>query len=103
MSGHTPGPWTVDEPDEGQLVITADSGGDNPEDLAVADAHPRIHPNGRANAKLMAAAPELLAEIKALKEWVSELNVRISQKKQRVGLQVFKRVNAAIAKAEGKS
>jgi hypothetical protein len=46
---------------------------------------------------------EMLTELKALKEWAGSLGVRIGQKEQREGLAIFKRVNALIAKAEGRS
>lgn len=70
MSKHTPGPWAVTDPDDGHqyLAITAKSGTDDAEDVATVGISD-VHPNGEANANLIAAAPDLLeALVGALEE-----------------------------------
>ena len=55
---HTPGPWNVN--DEVGLVIKHGDG-----------AHDFVDMENGANARLMAAAPDLLAEVKRLREALS--------------------------------
>lgn len=65
----SPAPWSAEDPgDEHQtLVIVSRSGTDDAEDIAeVSLQRSDIHPNQRANARLIAAAPELLAACEAL-------------------------------------
>ena len=67
FDGHTPGPWYVDDaPDvEHPSVVLADDGA-----TIVAEAMTVVaeqHDAG-ANAQLIAAAPDLLAEVKRLRE-----------------------------------
>lgn len=57
MSAHTTGPWIV----TGKQTIRSDSDGD----FLVANANWR---NGEANARLIAAAPELLEALRGLYE-----------------------------------
>lgn len=73
MSGHTPGPWTVELPEPGMLCrqdtyVRANQWG------AVALCSidfslPYCVEQQKANARLIAAAPELLAEIERQIEW----------------------------------
>ena len=60
FDGHTPGPWNVS--DEVGLVIKHGDGANDFVDME----------NG-ANARLMAAAPDLLAEVERLREVVRAL------------------------------
>jgi hypothetical protein len=64
-ASHTPGPWIVRGP--GQSVICEN----NEQGTFVALAHQAQMGRARANARLIAAAPEMLA---ALKEILSALN-----------------------------
>ena len=80
-AGHTPGPWIIcvqdDDPDreftifaEAQLkngIISADAWDDS---IATAGLN---HANYAANARLIAAAPELLSELKAHQQALSML------------------------------
>jgi hypothetical protein len=82
MSTHTPGPWTVThDKKHGQQRISA-----NDVPIAVTKVD--------TNARLIAAAPELLKALKALVEPLSLDDVRIED---------WQNARAAIAKAEGTS
>lgn len=65
MSKHTPGPWRVYEGgSEGPRILP--NTGDKKEDLKyIARVDGRDFPTDLANAKLIAAAPDLLAALKA--------------------------------------
>ncbi len=95
MSEHTPGPWAVDEAENG---VTARGG----EDM-IADCD-RL--NGlsfevsRANARLIAAAPELLEALERLKAEVE--NAHVLDIRKRTALCIATSVaSTAIAKARG--
>ncbi len=69
MSKHTPGPWSVDDYGAGQRIVVKGRKGFTG-DYRVADAHfssDLVHcvrvAEMRANARLIAAAPELLSAI----------------------------------------
>lgn len=55
MSAHTPGPWETSVNDEGQWDVCAEGGGDMVADLSDCPG------NAEGNARLIAAAPDLLA------------------------------------------
>jgi hypothetical protein len=57
---HTPGPWETAVNDEGQWDVCDAGGGDLLADLSDCPE------NAEANARLIAAAPELLAALKAI-------------------------------------
>jgi hypothetical protein len=90
---HTPGPWGISGKEERDLGTLS------PGFLEISSAHDvcwiakvQIHtPEGEANARLIAAAPELLEALKAV--------VAIADR----STDEFDRARAAIAKAEGKS
>lgn len=55
---HTPGPWAIREPEDGELhEVYAENGGD-------LICYPVYTANQQANIPLIAAAPELLRELK---------------------------------------
>lgn len=59
--GHTPGPWVVREPEDGELhEIYAEHGGD-------LICYPVFTRNQRANVPLIAAAPDLLAACQTIR------------------------------------
>ena len=61
MSKHTPGPWAVERDAEGRLhVVEGDF-------LDIAEVGYLSGPDPKANARLIAAAPELLAALEGLK------------------------------------
>lgn len=92
MNKHTPGPWVATAVSEYKWSIHNANGHPAPHALVIA-------PNGdllrrmrsRANARLIAAAPELLAALRAIDE--SQLNMSATLERQ---------MHAALAKAEGK-
>lgn len=63
-SKHTPGPWTVVHEDEGSCFVDTVAPGNSQWAIAV----PR-GPNSKANARLIAAAPELLEALIECGEW----------------------------------
>jgi hypothetical protein len=88
MAKHTPGPWFLDDdgrifdtPDRGQLVA----------EVATADPAEPPAEEDVANARLIAAAPDLLAALEKV--------VAISDRKH----DAWDEARAAIAKAEGRS
>ena len=93
MNGHTPGPWTIDEflEERGFYKIRA-------EDAVLCHAHSfsekGTDPEALANARLIAAAPDLLKACKMVAEmavsWEALTPGDIAE------------VKAAIAKAEGR-
>jgi hypothetical protein len=96
MSKHTPGSWTIEEDlnygDEfwygGPKGFTITVG-----PAVLGDTTKRTIPEHQANARLIAAAPELLACLKELQRLTYQLVFNRD---------LAERVSAAIAKAEGK-
>lgn len=84
---HTPGPWTAEAEREGGPVtyVHAKAHG-------IADCNAG-YPNDEANARLIAAAPELYEALRALRSALSS-GVEVTQK-------VIPQVDAALAKARG--
>ena len=101
-AGHTPGPWSLE--DASQRIVTDDYVGvfaerANPGDKLPAQCY---GPNREANARLIAAAPELLEPLKGLRDELENIysnyqDVREQQDKAR------KIICDAIAKAEGRA
>lgn len=102
MSGatHTPGPWRVGPVDD---TIVTDAAG---KEVAAIDGDyndPDTWPLMEANARLIAAAPDLLAALRRAKETIRvwhgpnawDIYDRVSPE--------MVAINAAIAKAEGRS
>jgi hypothetical protein len=97
VSGHTPGPWTVEPESENYQVRV------NSADWCIADVwgdRDELANQYRANGHLIAAAPDLLAELKHL--------VRLMEPKEQTGLDIpglatLNGARAAIAKAAGNS
>lgn len=90
MSAHTPGPWLVLRDPEvgGPLVAT--------EDVAIADVMEMEGGMSEANARLIAAAPDLLAALKAMFADACDCGPDVHCRACELGLR-------AIAKAEGQS
>jgi hypothetical protein len=92
MNKHTPGPWEI-EPNAGKGAwISNDFGW-------AALALGNDHDNARANARLIAAAPDLLEALTALANGV-DFNIKNGSCPLDLGVRL-KKARAAIAKAEG--
>jgi hypothetical protein len=93
MSEHTPGPWLYREPEDDELhEIYSESGGD-------LICYPVWTYNQRANIPLIAAAPDLLAALKAHIPWK---NAGLPEKPPQ-GWGIWQNAIDAINKAEGRS
>lgn len=96
---HTPGPWVLDNAEEGdwfRYVMAADS------QIGRVDLGNRgfISQHGEANARLIAAAPEMYEAIAAI---ATAMNLGyIPNEILSEGSPILKWLRAAIAKAEGK-
>lgn len=82
---HTPGPWETSSNSDGDWDVCGPDGGDMIADLKGCD-------NAEANARLIAAAPELLAALKGAEQIIS-----VSDGHWQAALE---KIRAAIAKAE---
>ena len=103
---HTPGPWTWDEPSNWHGL---DARVFTPEPYGVVAQVPieawRPRSIGRANARLIAAAPDLLYALKLARGYVEAMhnNIASAMGHERTVIRPdLDVVDAAIAKAEGK-
>ncbi|HEY4136462.1 MAG TPA: hypothetical protein VGO34_14755 [Alphaproteobacteria bacterium] len=90
VSKHTPGPWAIEHKNPFETFVR---GAPNEEGsrYVVAIVHPGHDNATEANARLIAAAPDLLDALKAV--------VAVADRKT----DVFDQARAAIAKAEGRA
>ncbi len=108
---HTPGPWFVREPDpdERQADIAE---GLAPEDMELTEVYAEDGgeqvcyvmndtPAEASNARLIAAAPELLAACRQLLEWARE-EYQSEVNEDALG-PIWRAASGAIAKAEGRT
>lgn len=91
MSKHTPGPWGLD----GNLIEGPDG-----ERVACITAYSRRTPKQKANARLIAAAPEMLAALQAVLAEIEGPD-RPHSTDSWLPSHLAHQVRAAIAKAEG--
>lgn len=119
MAQFTPGPWRVQKPKHmawtgvtGAFEIMADREGREPRLICEFPwSSPRLETakEGEANARLIAAAPELYEALTALREVVREYILPVAQKSGRqipiadaVGIEtVFEGADKALAKVRG--
>ncbi len=110
-SEHTPGPWEVGGPYPGvSVIVCTDPGvsqGPDPEPpvydpICILDSRIDGEPDPRtvADARLIAAAPDLLAALKGLRDVVHDF---LTHKEQETCSTYIKAAEAAIAKAEVRS
>ena len=92
MSKHTPGPWCVDDHPKMQILMVVAEAGGMP-GLIVNQG--RITKTDRANARLIAAAPDLL-------EAAKQVLARLDHETAPVTMFDADKLRHAIAKAEGK-
>lgn len=100
MSKHTPGPWHIDDASYGQIVCSRTS------DVAVVRNTGGLPHHG--NARLIAAAPELLEALRdalaAMEHMGDVMNgMDIVTDEDEAHFPAFAKARAAIAKAEGTS
>jgi hypothetical protein len=111
VSGHTKGPWEIVpySYEEERLQIVSEyqelGGGKRRANwIAECDLQDDQEEN-KANARLIAAAPELLTELKwaleRLEQWSSNASGGDDAKMER-SMKFYERIRTAIAKAEGK-
>lgn len=106
MSKHTPGPWKIDGPKAMNIQCNIHRViNDDRFPAAFVPAWDQPAPGeedgteeARANARLIAAAPDLLEALKALRDAVEASKKMNGREYIDLGIQV----NAAIAKAEGR-
>lgn len=93
-TAHTPGPWII-EADKHGILVLADGAG-----LSISVTIPGRRPSDedRANAALIAAAPDLLAALQELLAEVKKIPAMNGRDFNGLGI----RVNNAIAKAEAR-
>lgn len=99
MSKHTPGPWVAEEHLE--RIITVETAQDeiyNRRDIAQVGFDPEERLTSEANARLIAAAPDLLAALERLLRWTNRGNADQHDKGCRC---LIHEAEAAIAKATG--
>lgn len=90
MSEHTPGPWRTDQ-NHDVTIIEIWSATERKIGEIYEDDYAVLGPEDWANARLIAAAPEMLEALKAV----------IKEYREGYGLNCVEQVRAAIAKAEG--
>jgi hypothetical protein len=101
MSKHTPGPWQVNHWDHLQVCDSSDERGCAPIAHIVKTGEPKPRAEDIANARLIAAAPDLLEALKG----AAFLLEAVSPSAERVGCDAYKyeaaKLRALIAKATG--
>jgi hypothetical protein len=100
MSEPTPGPWTI------YAEYNVQGGPDGRRGVAItggySDNRLPDYGNGesQANARLISAAPDLLAALKSMEYWITNENLE-TQEGRRIGRRALIAARAAIARAEG--
>jgi hypothetical protein len=95
MSAHTPGPWTIGVPNnKTECDIGIHGGDESPYIIADLQTDGYDDETQDANARLIAAAPELLSSLREVMGWYIEGGHAVPRI-------YIERANAAIAKAEG--
>lgn len=86
---HTPGPWTLEREKNIRLLVRT-----------APDRCYAFHPDDEPNARLIAAAPELLEALKTLVSWLGAFYDR-GEQLGNLDMRHIARARAALAKAEG--
>jgi hypothetical protein len=93
---HTPGPWEISKNEVGELDICEAGAGNMLADLAKCK-------NAVANARLIAAAPDLLEALRGLLRETRQSVPNINVKKHFSLMVQMEEAKSAIAKAEGRA
>jgi len=99
---HTKGPWAIAGEEHANVILS--------EDFVIADVYafkkgeagPRTDEEGEANARLIAAAPDLLEALKANLTALDEIRDMFAAHDMPGLTDLIEQTTAAIAKAEGK-
>ena len=103
MSKHTPGPWTLTRTGDHKRWIVGNRQSTWGTEVAEVYSDDTDPDEAAANARLIATAPELLVELRAVSAWLKRL--AIAPPNQMIGAALdegVRRIDAAIAKAEGR-
>jgi len=95
---HSPAPWRVCEDPSGQLTIASSSGADDQVCSLPFQPGERSYTNDIANAKLLAAAPDLLSACGELL-FAVEAVLEILGRDEQAGSPEIEQARAAVAKA----
>ena len=98
---HTPGPWAVN-PFAAQVDAFNENGGATVCEL-LWPTEVRSEAETEANARLIAAAPDLLAALKALRRYITIRYSEFGEVLNEGAVTDLATIDAAIAKAEGRS
>jgi len=98
MTKHTPGPWTIDET---YALIVAPSHLMAGNDIEIAACHAGRGADAKANAALIASAPEMLAAIKTLLDKSKLVKDALGKLSVFCSIETIQALETAIAKAEG--
>ena len=106
MSNHTPGPWNVGRGEftttESGIVFTRING-PKMGIVATAYAHDRNIDECEANARLIAAAPELLEALQTLKKELWAAGLKLNVRKHFALMAADAQAGTAVARATGQS
>ena len=104
---HTPGPWTLERVWEGYLIHAPSAGYVPSRPIATVKECRRADAEAAANARLIAAAPELLEQLNIASGWIGTEIINIGPCDHGVGIctcgdrAMLADIRAAIAKATG--
>lgn len=94
MADHTPGPWVIGRGADGFPIVHTAPDTDSPSGQGVAHVCKRAMCQDHiANARLIAAAPDLLEALKAIDAWASNKSAHNERS-------IIAQVRAAIAKGQ---
>jgi formate dehydrogenase assembly factor FdhD len=99
---HTPGPWYIGDRGESRANTRSVIGADGHK-VCTVESYPSAT-TGKADARLIAAAPELLAALRNAQEVIQQLgggNAAFLGQPSKGGINVTEDIAAAIAKATG--
>lgn len=97
MSGHTPGPWEIRRPSYGQ-GFTREIWGADGKCVTGMTTRMTTGPVTEANARLIAAAPDMLEALEGMVEMATHHMMEPEERRERL-----RNARAAIAKARGQA
>ena len=100
VSAFTPGPWTVEHYGDGDSLVLHSDGNTRVCFMATPGSSPRVFPTIEANARLIAAAPDLYEALTAMEAEKADY-MRLNNLGDPAKEHTNKMARAAIAKADG--